>query len=692
MAYAIEPEPEAEGRATQLLATFGLAVFAISFPLVRILVDAPEFFIAHEVSPRGTVLFFVALVLGVPAALALAASLPGRVGRAMRTVVVAGLALGGAAAILQPMSGISGPFVLAVIISAIWFTVAERRHPAVRTTCASLSVLALLLLAWAVGPSRVGSYVRSSEAVAVEQAVSEPLDAPVVVIVLDEVSLVHLLDDELGINAERFPHLAALADTSHWFRAASSVSPQTSASVPALLSGIEPDLAKVPVSSAYPTNLFLQLGRSYDVGAYEPITSLCPRTVCDGDAGDPPGEAAPHTPASSPSSGVRAVIDDVVLVYRHAVGSEAMRASLPSISQGWAGFGAATANVGLAEADGRDSVEAEGYGTFPAQARVLHELIDHAEPGDPPPLRVAHLIAPHMPWVAMPDGATYDAGDPAGLSAQGGTLTWSDDEAARREGYQRYQFQLGALDRELGELRARLTERGMWDDALVVVTADHGVQFDAGGSRAVGAGGVEVTSVPFFLKEPGQTEGTVDDRAVLTIDLVPTLLGRLGIRSPSTFDGLDVFAARVPAERSDAFIVGAGSAITPDQTLDALRAAVERRSRWLDPSTGWDAVHQIGVERPMVGAGLDALGAPGPEAGTWRRAADEVGALVTAELDVPGAATAALVCAGTVAAAAPVAVTTVRLYAAAHHCPDPETAEIWTLDATGVPHPARRLP
>lgn len=679
---------------TDLLSAFGLAVFAISFPVVRLLVGAPEFFIAHQVSRGATLGFFVVVVVVIPAGLGLLAALRGRVGGPLRSLVLAVLALLAAANLLQPISGVSPLFLGAVVGLAVWLVLAERRLEAVRTTCASLSVLALLLLVWAVGPSRVGTYLRSSEAVALEQELTDPVDAPVVVLVLDEVSLVHLLDDELAINRDRFPNLAALADTSHWFRAASSVSPQTSASVPALLSGITPDLAKVPVSSSYPSNLFLQLGRSHDVHAYEPITSLCPQTVCGADAAeraadvDPVGEVGDDGGGSS----WRAVVDDVVLVYRHAVSSDAMRSSLPSISQGWAGFGRAEANVGLAEADERDAVDASGYGTFPAQARVLRELLEEDVAADRPPLWVAHLIAPHMPWIALPDGSTYVAPDPEGLAAQGGTLTWDADESARRAGYQRYLFQVGALDREIGALRAALVERGLWDDAVVVVTADHGVQFEPGGSRAVQPGGVEVTSVPFFLKEPGQTEGTVDDRAVLTTDLVPTLLGRLGIRSPSTFDGSDVFAETIPDQRVDGFVVAAGAATTPDQSLDALRAAVVRRAAWVPIDGGWDPVHQIGVDRQLVGTALDELGPLGPAMGTWSRQADEVGPLVSAEVDAPAAVTALLVCDGVIAAATPSVDGWISLFASPDRCLDPEAGEVWFLDAAGVAHPARRLP
>jgi len=719
MAYAIEPEEPEVDRRVNALALFGLACLAISFPLVRVLVDAPEFFIAHGLGRGATIWFFALVVLVVPLLAAGIGFLPGRIGHGASTVALGLLLVLAAAGVLQPISGSSSLFILAVLAVTVGLLLADARTPAVRSTCAYLSVLALVLPLWVIGPSRTGTYIRSPEADLVE--VAEPAgaepDVPVVVIVFDEMPMVDLLTRDLAINRERFPNLAALADTSHWFRTASSVSPQTSSSVPALLSGVEPDLDKVPVASQYPTNIFLQLGRSYEATAYEPITALCPTSVCEaaggagedgaGTAGEGEAEAGEDGSAKAEDaddaddageaddagtgSGLRAALSDAVLVYRHAIGSDDMRDELPSISQGWAGFAEADdTGADLVDPDDPAAHGGAGYGTFRAQAAELADLIATEPTGDRPQLKVAHLIAPHMPWIAMPDGTVYTAGDPPGLTAQGGTLTWGSDEAERRAGHQRLLFQVGALDQQIGLLRAAMTEQGTWDDALVVITADHGVQFEPGGARAVGVGGVEVTNVPLFVKEPGQTEGVVDDRPALTIDLLPTVLGRLGIRSPSTFSGLDLFADDVPEQRDDAFLIGPGDRITPGQSLDALRAAVEHRSTWVDPDAGWDPVYQVGVDQPLVGRPVAELGEPVAGDPTWSRAGGESGRLVTVEslhADAPPA-TLLYVCGGTVAAAAP----TSPLYASHERCPDPDSGELWYLDGAGAPHRTRRSP
>ena len=556
------------------------------------------------------------------------------------------------------------------LAGGIGLALAEARSAQVRSVLATLTVLGLLLGVWAVGPSRVGSYVRSSGDAA--PVVTHTVDTPVVFLVFDEVSMIPMLNDDLTINAERFPNVAALAETSHWYRQASSVSPQTSASVPALLSGVAPDLGKVPVGSDYPTNIFRQLGGSMDATAHEPVTALCPGTVCRGDDGDEGGAGS-----------LSGLVGDTALVLRQAVSSDAMRDSLPSINQGWAGFGGS----------GTPDIDAEvapsgGYGTIPVQAEELTSLVT-TEAGGRPDLIVGHFIAPHMPWISLPDGSTYAGAEPQGLAATSGTLEWTGTEADRRLGYQRYLLQVGALDKALGEARAALEEEGLWDEAIVVVTADHGVQFEPGGARAVGAGGAEVTNVPLFIKEPHQREGVVESASALTIDALPTVLGLLDVSAAGDLDGVDLLAGKVPAERRDGFLVSKDDPVTPDQRLSAITDAVERRSAWIDPGGTWDDVYEIGASEELVGTAL-ADHASGPSGGTWTRAAGESGPMITFDLLASVTPTEVVaVCGGTVAGAAPVAGTRAKgaLFVSPDHCADPDAAELFVLDAAGALHP-----
>lgn len=679
-----DPVPAA-GPWVRFCSVFGLASLGLTLPFWRVLADAPEFFVAHQVDRRGVLAVVAVTVLAIPAVLGVAGMLPGRLGAAIRAVVL--VAVGGAAAasVLQPLAAWSAVFAVAVVAGAVAVAVLDARRPSFRAAMAWLALVALLVGGWALGPSRVGRFTRAGEAPTLRTTARAGETPPVVVLVFDELPLTALLDSSDHIDARKFPNFARLAAESDWFRAAASVSPQTSASVPALLSGTEPDLDDLPVSADHPTNLFLQLANSHEVHAYEPITSLCPRSVCGRKASKAStARRAPRAAEHRPS-----LLGDASVVLGQALGSEAIRERLPSVAQGWAGF---ATDADLAPAGSDRNVRTPRYGTFPAQMDVARELFATRPAGDRPLLLAAHLIAPHLPWVALPDGSRYELASTPGLSVQGGTLGWGEDEQERRTGYQRLLLQLGALDRALGEIRTELVRSGIWDDAVVAVVADHGIQFEPGGSRAIGAGGAEVSSVPFLVKRPGQRKGRIDDRAALTIDLVPTVLHAAGVRSPSTFDGLDLYADRaVPAKRTDAFLVVSGHSVTPDQTARGRRTVVDRRARWIDPDGGWPAVYQPGVTRPLVGT-IAPEPSGSPSSGRrWVRQKGQTGPVLTGQLGGgwAGFTTAVVTCNERIAGAVPLAAdsgeaTPLTLVADPASCPDPGRAVVSLLDADGA--------
>jgi hypothetical protein len=100
------------------------------------------------------------------------------------------------------------------------------------------------------------------------------------------------------------------------------------------------------------------------------------------------------------------------------------------------------------------------------------------------------------------------------------------------------------VDGLIGQLVAELREVDVYDDALVVVTADHGIAFRPDGPiRLVeeqeldARTAPELLWVPLFVKLPGQTEPEVSDANVLTVDVLPTIADVLGAELPGEIDG-----------------------------------------------------------------------------------------------------------------------------------------------------------
>ena len=104
---------------------------------------------------------------------------------------------------------------------------------------------------------------------------------PVVLVVFDGLPLTSLLDEHHLIDRDRYPSFAALADDATWYRNATTVSDYTRWAVPAILSGRYPRPAALPTASDHPDTIFSLLGSSHTVSVHEPISRLCPQTLCD---------------------------------------------------------------------------------------------------------------------------------------------------------------------------------------------------------------------------------------------------------------------------------------------------------------------------------------------------------------------------------------------------------------------------
>jgi hypothetical protein len=149
-----------------------------------------------------------------------------------------------------------------------------------------------------------------------------------------------------------------------------------------------------------------------------------------------------------------------------------------------------------------------------------------------------HSTLPHAPWRYLPDGRQYpiDGKELPGLASKG----WIGPQWQVDQAFQRHVLQTQYVDRLVGGLLDALRARGIFDDAVIVVTADHGASFTTGQPRRpanradVGA----IAPVPFFVKLPGQRKGRVDDGAVRTIDVLPTIAKAVGVRVPWQADGV----------------------------------------------------------------------------------------------------------------------------------------------------------
>lgn len=113
-----------------------------------------------------------------------------------------------------------------------------------------------------------------------------------------------------------------------------------------------------------------------------------------------------------------------------------------------------------------------------------------------------------------------------------------------------YDASISYTDHYVGQVLEELDRQGVLDDAVVIITADHG---DAFGEHGVFSDHVCadecIHRIPLIVRWPGVTQpGSSDDSLLYNVDLSATLCDLLGVEKPEFWDG-ESFAANCRGEK-----------------------------------------------------------------------------------------------------------------------------------------------
>lgn len=113
-----------------------------------------------------------------------------------------------------------------------------------------------------------------------------------------------------------------------------------------------------------------------------------------------------------------------------------------------------------------------------------------------------------------------------------------------------YRAHVREVDDYVKEFFGVLAGRGVLDDSVVIITSDHGDEFNEHGSLSHdGKMYAELIDVPLLIYEPGRTAPAVCDGLVSNIDLPPTILHLLGLDPFDGFQGRSLLPAdQYPAD------------------------------------------------------------------------------------------------------------------------------------------------
>lgn len=580
-------------RGAQLLVLNG---FALAQPLLDILSRNPAFFAIRGSSSSEIVLFALFLVFVPPAALLAIELLVGLVSRpaaAVLHLVFVGALV--AVVVLHAItndSSLTGAASLVVAAAAgIGGAILYARTPLARSFLTVLTPAPFIFLALFLSSSGISKLVFVHTPPVKQGHVKTKAKTPVVLIVFDEFAPVSLMERGERIDGKRYPNFARLARTSTWYRSATTVQWLTEVAVPAIFTGILPPPHKklLPIYSDHPNNIFTLLGGSYHVHAVESLTHMCPASICKEVKGQASAQEVKNTTGS--------LANDASVVYLHLVLPRPYSDRIPQISDSWGNFG---------QAEHETEVRATHSGPLLPCARNVCRFASTFRNDGKPNLYVLHTLLPHVPYLYLPSTKAYGIEVPVLRGIQQGIWkqTWP---ALQSE--QRYLLQTEYTDRALGYMLRRLRRAGIFDKALVIVLADHGVSFRHLQPRRYPTPGnlQDIAFMPLFVKLPHQHRGRIDDGLARTIDVVPTIARYLHVRIPYHVDGRPLIGRRLPQDGTVSLLIGNGKYATARLSdLQALRRQALAEQLATFGTTPAD-LYRIGPHQELLGRLVSSL-------------------------------------------------------------------------------------
>lgn len=544
----------------------GLGILAVSQPLYSLLSSQPGFFAARGADAADIVA--VCLLALLPALIwGAAAALAGEAGESISACAAAALLTA------QAASALPGPvWVAACAVAAIAASAAIRRERArefLTWASAAAALFPILFLAQAPWP---GAFVPPA-------AAGGSRATRVVFVVLDEFPLATLLGTDGAVDPLWFPSFARLSEEGAWYREARSPSDDTFKALPAVLTGSYPRPPKAPWHRDYPSNLFTLLAATHLLEVTETHTALCPPELCR---------------PSRPPARLAGLALDMSILFAHRCAPRTWSRALPSISHSWKGF------HGGGREFSWETLNAGAGESYVGRVGVFKRFAQKAAQPGRPTLFFLHVMLPHPPWVTLPSGALiFNPNEPIVLGDGGREDRWQMDADIVSAAWQRHILQARATDRLLGELTDGLKKAGLWQETLLVVTADHGAAFRPGARRREltpeTAG--EVVPVPLFIKFSGDGPRGPVDRVASLVDVLPTVLEAQGLAVPEGLDGSTLRSPGRPPE-----LVDKSGARRPAAAgfADARRES-DRRRKLLGDGRRPDALFRLGPAGAAVG-------------------------------------------------------------------------------------------
>jgi hypothetical protein len=218
-----------------------------------------------------------------------------------------------------------------------------------------------------------------------------------------------------------------------------------------------------------------------------------------------------------------------------------------------------------------------------------------------PILFFKHVLLPHGPWRYLPSGRHYARHETIPNWGHAFFSPWVTVQK-----YQRHLLQLGFADRLVGGLLRRLKDEGLYDRALIVITADNGESFGrlGNGHEVSRRNFGDIALTPLLIKAPFQHSGGTPARHVRMVDVVPTVAKLAHVRAPWRMRGHSVYgpaARRIPSSTTVFQRSGKRFRLSLGGLRRWARAARRRKLRLFGSGDGPPGLYGVGPYRALVG-------------------------------------------------------------------------------------------
>jgi arylsulfatase A-like enzyme len=181
-----------------------------------------------------------------------------------------------------------------------------------------------------------------------------------------------------------------------------------------------------------------------------------------------------------------------------------------------------------------------GFSPF-AIAEDANKYITEHSKNDNPFLIVVSIATPHFPHDKAPQEFKDLYPENQLTLPPNVPENWKSEALKELQGYY---AQCTVSDQAIGSILDKLKELKLWDNTIIVFTADHGEMMGSHGVKpfAKQLAWDESIKVPFLISYPsiGKNIGKTINAPINTPDILPTLLGLTDIEIPASIEGEDI--------------------------------------------------------------------------------------------------------------------------------------------------------